>query len=141
MLRGLSQEPWFDRQVLDLLDLYDWQGCVQSILSYIARNVNSGSCRIFQVGITEHPSNRWELYCREGKLTTMNVVYAAPISKWKIKRFEPPSLKKLKRVSTGTMERTLIEHVRDLPECQNIKPGGEGASDGSPHFCYIVFGM
>ena len=141
MLRGLSSKPWFDQQVLDLLDHSDWQGCVKSILSYIAMNVNSGSCRIFKVGITENPSLRWKLYLREGGWTIMSVVYAAPISKWSIKRFEPPLLKKLRRVSTGAMERELIKHVCDLPECQNSAPGGERPSDGSPHFCYIVLGI
>ena len=139
-LDKLKEQHWFDRRVLDLLDLSDWQCCVNSILSYITEKVDSGSCRIFKVGITEHPSSRWEGYCREGTWITMSVVYVAPISKWFIGEFEPPPLEKLKRVSTGTMERELIKHVRDLPECQNTAPGGEGASDGSPHFCYIVFG-
>ena len=141
MLGKLKKQPWFDRRVLDLLDLSDWQCCVNSILSYITATVDSGSCRIFKVGITEHPSRRWKKYCREeGKWITMSVVYVAPISKWFIRPFEPPPLEKLKRVSTGTMERELIKHVRDLPECQNNGPGGESPSDGTPHFCYIVFG-
>ena len=76
----------------------------------------------------------------EGKWITMSVAYVAPISKWFIRPFEHPPLEKLKRVSTGTMERELIKHVRDLPECQNNGPGGECPSDGTPHFGYIVFG-
>ena len=71
----------------------------------------------------------------------MSVVYAALISKWSIKRFEPPLLKELRHVSTGAMEPELIKHVREFPECQNSAPGGESPSDGSPHFCYIVFGI
>ena len=56
----------------------------------------------------------------------MHLLYAAPTSK------------KHNAESTGNMEKYLISQFWRYEGCLNIGAGGERASDGSPHFVYVV---
>jgi len=97
-----------------------------------AQQLNSS----FKVGITENPYDRWFRdncgYCHDALgYQHMFLLYAAVRSKG-------PD-----RATSGNMEKAIIEAVqRSAPLyecCLNTRPGGEGASEGSPHFTYGVF--
>ena len=83
----------------------------------------------FKIGITCDPRHRWRNceygYERDG-WKQMHLLYAAPTSK------------KHDAESTGTMEKYLISWFLGCEGCLNRGLGGEKASDGSPHFTYVV---
>jgi hypothetical protein len=110
--------------------------------NFIRKLLSEGEVTKFKIGITENPWQRWQLYCRDCKyqrFRVMYILYAAPTSKWKATPYDSERRKELKRTSTGAMEIALIEEFEDYPECVNRKgAGGECASDGSPHFVYVV---
>ena len=124
------KDAWFstaDKTFDDLSE--DWERNV----STVARAINSialGS-RQFKIGICRDPKWRW-FVCNGGayskQFTKMTLVYVAPSSK--------PEHSE----STGNMERAQISKFKNesYPHCENIAPGGEMPSDGSPHFCYVV---
>ena len=75
--------------------------------------------------------HRW-FVCDNGdynkNFTRMTVVYVST------------SAKKLHHQSTDNMEKTQISRFKGMcgDKCMNKAPGGEGASDDPPHFCYVV---
>ena len=100
------------------------------------------SRRAFYIGITEDPVRRW-MGCPDMRghcwvFSKMVVVLEAPSS-----------------IETAALERRLISHFNPSADpllsriaatlrggnvrCLNSGPGGERASSGSPHYCYVVF--
>lgn len=134
--------PWL-RHVLfrDQNFLPDYQMSIDFAAEFIRVHV-VGDCCHFKIGITEHPWQRWHRedcgYAMSG-WRCMDLLYVAPISKWRInEKWDSAKVKSLKATSTGSMERKLIAMFRDHPGCINTQPGGESASNGSPHFVYVV---
>ena len=152
VLRRCQGMEWFDRHVLDLLDLDDFEGCVQALCAFINSNIGNDDQQMigvrepwqrFKIGITENPWPRWNMYQQEKergiKWHHMSVVYAAPTSKSNT-QFQSGRELALRQTSTGSMEKILIKQCARIPQCINHpNSGGERPSDGSPHFVYIVF--
>ena len=84
----------------------------------------------FKIGITCHPGNRFRMYLGDKGWvpSRMFLLYCHYASKKSV------------HGSSGSMEVALIEGVRQLPGCLNVKPGGESATAVSPHFTYMVVG-
>ena len=76
----------------------------------------------FYVGITENPSRRWSEH-DTGMWEKMVVMLRARDS----------------HVTAG-MERLVLQKWLNHPLCQNVAPGGERMSAGSPHHFYILIG-
>ena len=74
----------------------------------------------FYIGISERPVERFCDHQRSG-YTEMHVM-VFPDSR-----------------ASGNMEKNLIVAWQKHPHCMNAGPGGLGASEGRPHFCYVVF--
>ena len=123
-------EPWCSNEFI-----YDAPRDFKSNLiaaTNFIRNRFEGHCE-FKIGITGDPHWRW--YRRdcayEGTFSKMYLLYAALKSKKDIED------------SSGAMEVQLIKQFQEFPVvpfngCLNIAAGGEGASNWSPHFCYVV---
>ena len=131
VVTSYMDDAWFSMdEAMDHLG-EDWDGNASTVTRAIAGIVNK--CQEFKIGITEDPKHRW-FVCDNGNYnknyTKMTVVYVAPKGK------------KLYRESTGNMEKTQISKFKDTllgeGKCMNKAPGGEGASDAYPHFCYVV---
>ena len=132
VVTSYMDDAWFsmDEATLDQLG-EDWDGNASTVTRAIAGIVNK--CQEFKIGITEDPKHRW-FVCDNGNYsknyTKMTVVYVAPKGK------------KLYHESTGNMEKTQISKFKDTllgeGKCMNKAPGGEGASDAYPHFCYVA---
>lgn len=73
----------------------------------------------FYIGISERPVER--LQERQSSGYTQMHVMLFPDSK-----------------ASGNMEKRLISTWQKHPHCMNAGPGGLRASEGKPHFCYIV---
>ncbi len=100
---------------------------------------------MFKIGITEDLHKRWnnpKYGYRHDGWERMLLLYAAPWSKWKIEPLDSPDTRTLKHESSGWMEIKLIETFAMEGLCNGCvnKPGsgGESASDGKPHFTYVV---
>ena len=153
-----TEDPKFWERVEDVLAVclpYDWfsndffwdapplfAANKMASANFIRELLSGGQVRKFKIGITEHPWQRWKLYKAERKFErfrTMHILYAAKTSKWKITPYDSDRRKELKSTSTGAMEINLVAEFEGYPECVN-RPGsgGECASDGSPHFVYVV---
>ena len=122
-----KDDDWFEySDCLNYLRPHWEQNC-ELVTDTIQSIVSSGT--EFKIGITLDP--RWRFFtCAFGeyskKFSKMTIVYTAPFSKgWKLH-------------STGMMETVQIAKFKSYTGCLNIKPGGEGASAGSPHFLYVV---
>ena len=122
-----KDDDWFEYS--DCLNYLrpPWEQNCELVTDAIQSIVSSGT--EFKIGITLDP--RWRFFtCAFGeyskKFSKMTIVYTAPFSKgWKLH-------------STGMMETVQIAKFKSYTGCLNIKPGGEGASAGSPHFLYVV---
>ena len=123
-------DAWFsiaDRTFDDLSE--DWDHNVSGVATAIKSIAIEA--REFKIGICVDPKWRW-FVCAGGahsrSFTKMTLVSVANSSK--------PN----DRQSTGNMEKTQISRFKGMcgDKCMNKAPGGEGASDGSPHFCYVV---
>ena len=141
-LRQVDGQPWFDKHVMDAANLHDYEGCVSDASSYIMSNCDHWYR--FKIGITENPEHRWNNsrygYAHSPMWDVFCVLYAAPSSKWNVKKYESESMTSLKRSSTGAMERRLVKQFAGFPNCINRPDsGGDCPSDGSPHFCYVVY--
>lgn len=79
----------------------------------------------FYLGITEDPQRRFAEHCSGGGQAweRMLVLLQASAS-----------------ATTASAERMLISEFGDRLQCLNDSGGGEGASSGSPHFCYVLLG-
>ena len=75
----------------------------------------------FYIGITENPVARWGDHCIGG-WDAMYVLFQARSSS-----------------DTADLERRLIAKFSSSLMCHNVGLGGERASRGSPHFCYVVY--
>ena len=143
VLAGALHQPWFRiAQCFDVMDLRDFQGCVNHAIQWI--EVNRAQWSDYKIGITENPLRRWcnddhgYAYATENTWNAMHIVYSAPTSKWKLHITETPESRALKIVSTGAMERALIREFKGTQGCVNRADGGDCPSDGVPHFVYVV---
>ena len=100
-----------------IADHSDFQAAYHSIARRI-RVIASGSA--FYIGITENPANRWAS-CHARRYDFMEILAEAPTSR-----------------TTSALERQLLLNFGAEFLCENISGGGETASGGSPHFCYVV---
>jgi hypothetical protein len=130
VVTSYMDDAWFSMDEGPTLDRLgeDWDRNVSAVTTAITGIAREA--QLFKIGITEDPKHRW-FVCDNGNysntFTKMTVVYVATSSK------------KLHHQSTGNMERTQISKFKTDEKCMNKAPGGEGASDGSPHFCYVVW--
>ena len=130
VVSSYCDDAWFSMHKATLNNLgEDWDGNVSTVTAAI-KGIAKES-QFFKIGITENPKHRW--FVRENgrnsrDFTKMTVVYVSTHAK------------KIHHQSTGNMEKTQISKFKDIcgDQCLNKSPGGEGASDGSPHFCYVV---
>ena len=82
---------------------------------------------VLYVGITENPARRWAQHQEQNSMwDEMQILFIAESSR-----------------QTAALERAVLLHIRDRPDrpclgCQNVGPGGECASAGSPHYLYAV---
>ena len=93
----------------------------EAACNIITRRVRtiSATGSVFYIGITENPANRWqEHYLRYDYLEILAQAHTS--------------------ATTADLEKRLLSEFRGRFNCENVGPGGEGASAGSPHFCYIV---
>ena len=74
----------------------------------------------FYVGISERPVERFQEHQSSG-YSEMHVMLFSDSK------------------ASGNMEKRLISTWQKHPHCMNAGPGGLRASEGKPHFCYIVF--
>ena len=130
VVSSYCDDAWFSMHDATLNKLgEDWDRNVSTVEAAI-KGIATES-QFFKIGITENPKHRW-FVCDNGSysknFTKMTVVYVST------------SAKKIHHQSTGNMEKTQISKFKDIcdDQCLNESPGGEGASDGSPHFCYVV---
>ena len=143
VLAGALHQPWFRiAQCFDVMDLRDFQGCVNHAIQWI--EVNRAQWGDYKIGITENPHRRWcnadhgYAYATENTWSAMHILYSAPTSKWKLHIAETFESRALKIGSTGAMERALIREFKGIQGCVNRADGGDCPSDGSPHFVYVV---
>lgn len=107
----------------------DWESNVNACTDAIANIVNHAAK--FKIGICLDP--HWRFFECGGRVKyeheykKMVLIYAAKSSK------------KWDSESTGHMEKILIDRFRHRDTCMNKAGGGGGASDGSPHFLYVVW--
>jgi len=130
VVSSYCDDAWFEMHDATLKRLgEDWDRNVSTVEAAI-KGIATES-QFFKIGITMDPKHRW-FVCDKGKyskdFTKMTVVYVSTHAK------------KIHHQSSGNMEKTQISKFKDLcgDQCLNKSPGGEGASDGSPHFCYVV---
>ena len=81
-----------------------------------------GNDNVFYLGITENPERRFSDHFRHWDLEILLVEAASS------------------RV-TASMEISLLRELGGRSNCQNIGPGGETASAGSPHYLYLCVAM
>ena len=74
----------------------------------------------FYIGITENPVRRWEEHCVAWD--AMSILFVGETSR-----------------DSGHCEETLLRRFGHMFLCHNLGPGGERASSGRPHFCYVVY--
>jgi len=74
----------------------------------------------FYIGISERPVERFQEHQSSGYTQTHVMLF--PDSR-----------------ASGNMEKRLISTWQKHQRCMNAGPGGLRASEGKPHFCYIVF--
>jgi hypothetical protein len=127
-LENYLGEDWIELSPAFHLLCPDWETNVHLCTTVVHSVANRAD--EFKIGITADPHWRWKVcpggaYLRQG-FRKMTILYAAPFSK--------PYTEE----SSGCMERALIAVFRCLPQCLNVKPGGEGASAFSPHYVYVV---
>lgn len=140
--RQSSSYP-IDWECLNWMPLESFDVCFECIMTFIGEDIGPEIQR-FKIGITEDPVKRWNMYQepRKNKVDwdTMYICYVAPTSKWKWKATDSAGQDKLKKTSTGAMERKLIAGCRcqNNPKLYNTEDGGECPSDGSPHYLYIM---
>lgn len=128
-LATMDRSPqYLDIEHLHMHELCDAPGIVRRLphtQCRIVDHVNRLLCRIsgnrFYVGITENPRRRWlDGHIHDG-WSQMLVVWAARTSQ-----------------ETAGLEKEVLARWRCHPGCANVGCGGERASQGSPHFLYIV---
>ena len=138
----VRREPWFSEagpaHCLRHIDTFE--DCFQRAVDFITTNI-IGTYVEFIFGICECLKKRWYMTDEDGRKVgyafapqpwdTLFVLYVAEHSKLHIKG------------STGLMEKRLIDHYHKYPpmltQCLNKKgAGGDKASDGSPHICYLA---
>ena len=90
--------------------------CKRRALREIRRGV------FFYFGITEHTARRWSEHQADNHSWGEMIVLMQAQSS----------------VDTAALERSLIREHRESVLCMNVGPGGEHASSGSPHFCYML---
>lgn len=139
---ALKTKQWFVKEVFEMMDLTDFDRCVQVVINYVQPRVKHWAS--FKIGITENLKMRWYNqtfgYERE-EWTKLYLLYAAPTSKTSIKEWMNPTLVDLRKASTGSMEKQLIKSLKEQygTRCKNKEgAGGECPSDGNPHFTYLV---
>ena len=74
----------------------------------------------FYIGITENPGLRWANE-HAHRWDFLEILAEAPTS-----------------YTTASLEVRLLSDFLHVFTCENNSPGGESASGGSPHFCYVV---
>lgn len=100
---------------------------VMSCLSRLASwEVTFQQLLVFKVGICMSPKDRWENtdyggYAAEKIWMAMDLIYHGPGE------------------SCRQLEIQLINSLKSIPGCCNIKPGGEGVQRGSTHPCFTYF--
>ena len=99
-------------------------------------------CNGFKIGITENAPMRWRLM-REDKypnFTSIVLLYVAPTGRWKPCGHDGDHVLQLKKYSTSEMEQQLISKIEIYDSRLLNRPGagGEGASFGTPHYCYLM---
>ena len=105
-----------------LVDLTGGTTSMEAALAACHRRVRAES-HSYYIGITENPSRRFEEHCSAGSWARMVLLAKASSSR-----------------ETSYMERSLISTFKDAYRCMNIAPGGERASEGSPHYLYLLVG-
>ena len=133
-LQSVCDQHWCELQLFQRHEYSSFQACADAIAAYILSEIGP-ICVAFKVGITENLYARWmRVDCgyawdKRGDWNKMVVLFAAKRSKG-----DPES--------TGEMEKKLIFACKSAAgsKCLNRdRAGGEGASDGSPHFVYCVY--
>ena len=77
---------------------------------------------VIYVGITENPARRWAQHQGQNPMwSEMQILFIAETSR-----------------DTAAFERAVLADIGHGGGCQNIGPGGECASAGSPHYLYVV---
>ena len=84
------------------------------------REIRRGMCYYF--GIAEHPARRWREHQADNHIWQETIVLTQAESSF----------------DTSALERALIREYGLSVRCLNSGPGGEHASSGSPHFCYML---
>ena len=102
-----------DKCDIDLIKTLTGHQNIDQMIKFYGYNVE------FYIGISERPVERFQEHQSSG-YTQMHVMLF-PDSK-----------------ASGNMEKRLISTWQKHPRCMNAGPGGLRASEGKPHFCYIV---
>ena len=84
------------------------------------REIRRGVC--FYFGITEHPARRWTEHQADNHIWQSMIVLMQAESSF----------------DTSALERILIRQYSQSVLCLNFGPGGERASSGTPHYCYML---
>ena len=84
------------------------------------REIRRGVC--FYFGITEHPARRWTEHQADNHIWQSMIVLMQAESSF----------------DTSALERILIREYSQSVLCLNFGPGGERASAGTPHYCYML---
>ena len=84
------------------------------------REIRRGIC--FYFGITEHPARRWSEHQADNHIWQGMIVLMQAESSF----------------DTSALERILIRQYSQSVLCLNFGPGGERASSGTPHYCYML---
>ena len=140
LLNMCKDHHWFSREILDDMNLKDYDACVQKAISFI--QVGMGTWLKFKIGITENPFLRWNAsfgYRFKSDMDVMFLIYAAPTSKHQYNKYDSEAMAALKKISTGTLEKHLVSIFSSEPTCVNREgSGGDCPSAGSPHFLYVA---
>ena len=100
-----------------ITDYSEFEAAYNTISRRIRCIIASGAA--FYIGITEDPAVRWGSdHCFRWEF--LEILAQAPTS-----------------YTTASLEMRLLGDFRHVLTCENNSDGGEGASRGSPHFCYV----
>ena len=98
----------------------DYEAGYQAALRRIRGIMATGAA--FYIGITENPPRRFSEHVATGGYDDLEILAEARTS-----------------ATTGALETRLLDVFLNAFMCQNTRRGGEGASGGSPHYCYVAW--